>query len=205
MHDAVNWQNFKSQIISAFAVRPEIVRSCYYNYQPDRRKGEKLAALVDRIANDLNSYTETGVMPESEKLEEVQRLIARMLPNELHFGLPPTIGNLQDLTTKLEARTGRIPYLKLTSQDITNEWVENKPWTFNEKSTVNAVSNSTAAPPAANSATSNNSVVPPNPPPPTAKSNSCCYGSATNNSKCRKSPSLSIARKFLMSKEKGQE
>ena len=113
----------------------------------------------------LNSYTETGVMSELEKLEEVQRLIARVLPNELLFSLPPTISDLQDLTTELEARAGRIPYLKLTSQDITNERVKNKPWTFNEKSTVNAVSNSTAAPPAANTATSNNSVVPPNPPP----------------------------------------
>ena len=167
MHDAVNWTNFKRQIIAAFSVRSEIIRSCYYNYQPSRRKGETLAALVDRIANDLDSFTETGVMPELEKLQEVQHLIARVLPSELHFGLPQTIGTLQDLTDELEVRAGRSPHRKLTSQDITNERVENKPWTFNnEKSTVNAVSNSTTAPLVANGATTDNSIVTHNPPPP---------------------------------------
>ena len=96
----------------------------------------------------------------------MQRVIACILPSELHYSLPP-IGNLQDLTAELEARAGRVPYLKLTSQDITNERVENKPWSFaNGKSTVNAISNPPAAPQAASSATSDNSTVPPNPPPP---------------------------------------
>ena len=121
---------------------------------------------MDRIANDLDSYTETGTMPATQKLDEVQRVIACILPSELHYSLPP-IGNLQDLTAELEARAGRVPYLKLTSQDITNERVENKPWSFaNGKSTVNAISNPPAAPQAASSATSDNSTVPPNPPPP---------------------------------------
>ena len=165
MHNAVNWSTFKRQIIAAFAVRAETVKSAYYSYKPDRKKGETIAALVDRIANDLDSYTEAGVMPATQKLDEVQRVLACILPSELHYSLPP-IGCLQDLTAELEARAGRVPYLKLTSQDITNERVENKPWSFaNEKSTVNAISNPPVAPQAASSATPDNTTVPPNPPP----------------------------------------
>ena len=187
MHDAVNWSTFKRQIIAAFAVRAEIVKSAYYSYKPDRKKGETIAALVDRVANDLDSYTEAGVMPATQKLDEVQRVLACILPSELHYSLPP-IGCLQDLTAELEARAGRVPYLKLTSQDITNERVENKPWSFaNEKSTVNAISNPPAAPQATSSATSDNTTVPPNPPPPPpppAQSYSGRYGGTANKQKC---------------------
>ena len=194
MHDAVNWSTFKRQIIAAFAVRAEIVRSAYYSYKPDRKKGETTAALVDRVTNDLDSYTEAGVMPATQKLDEVQQVLACILPSELHYSLPP-IGCLQDLTAELEACAGRVPYLKLTSQDITNERVENKPWSFaNEKSTVNAISNPPAAPQATSSATSDNNTVPPNPPPPPAQSYSGRYGGTANKQKCPNESSSSPSR-----------
>ena len=53
MYDAENWDNFKKQMKETFTIREEVRESAWHNYQPIRKNGESVSALVDRIGNDL--------------------------------------------------------------------------------------------------------------------------------------------------------
>ena len=71
-YDAENWSNFKREMKETFSILTEVKEAAWYNYQPMRKNGETVSALVDRIANDLDSFTEDGTMPEQQKLKEVK-------------------------------------------------------------------------------------------------------------------------------------
>ena len=49
---------------------PELREAAWFNYQPMRKNGESVSALIDRIANDLDSFKENCTMLERQKLEE---------------------------------------------------------------------------------------------------------------------------------------
>ena len=165
MYDAENWGNFKKQIRETFTVREEVRESAWYNYQPIRKNGESVSALVDRIGNDLDSFTENGTMPEKQKLKEVKRVLVRVLPPQLHYGIDSSVDTLQKLMQELELRACRQPDLKLAPPDISNEITES--WkNSTQNSTINAVSTATTAPPAAATATASADPATVNPTPP---------------------------------------
>ena len=80
MYDAENWDDFKREMKETFSKLTEVQEAAWYNYQPMRKNGESVSTLVDRIANDLDSFTEDGTMPEQQKLKEVKRVLARSYP-----------------------------------------------------------------------------------------------------------------------------
>ena len=165
MYDAENWDNFKKEMKETFTIMTEMRESAWYNYQPIRKNGESVSALVDRIANDLDSFTEDGTMPERQKLAEVKRVLVRVLPPQLHYGIGSSVDTLQKLMQKLEIRACKRPELKLAPPDIKNEKLDETWKSPTQNSTVNAVS---TAPPAAAAATASAdpAVVNTNPPPP---------------------------------------
>ena len=129
------------------------------------KNGESVSALVDRIGNDLDSFTENGTMPEKQKLKEVKRVLVRVLPPQLHYGIDSSVDTLQKLIQELELRACRQPDLKLAPPDICNEIMES--WkNSTQNSTINAVSTATTAPPAAATATASADPATVNPTPP---------------------------------------
>ena len=104
MYDAENWDNFKKEMKETFTIMTEMRELAWYNYQPMRKNGESVSALIDRIANDLDSFTEDGTMPERQKLAEVKRVLVRVLPPQLHYGIGSSVDTLQKLMQKLEIR-----------------------------------------------------------------------------------------------------
>ena len=168
MCDAVNWINFKREMKETFSIMPELRQAAWYNYQPIRKNGESVSALIDRIANDLDNFTETGTMPEGQKLEEVKSVLVRVLPPQLHYGIGPSVDMLHKLMQKLEIRVCKRRELKLALTDITSEKLD-ETWKIPmQNSTVNAISAATTAPPAAavTAASTNPVLVNVNPPPP---------------------------------------
>ena len=153
MYDAENWDNFKKQMKDTFTIREEMRESAWHNYQPIRKNSESVSALVDRIANDLDSFTEDGTMPEKQKLKEVKRVLVRVLPPQLHYGIGSSVDTLQKLMQKLEIRACRQPDLKLAPPDISSEKLDEVWNNPTQNSTINAVSTATTAPPAAATAT----------------------------------------------------
>ena len=151
-----------------FTIREEMRESAWHNYQPIRKNGESVSALVDRIANDLDSFTEYGTMPEKQNLKEVKRVLVRVLPPQLHYGIGSSVDTLQKLMQKLEIRACRQPDLKLAPPDISSEKLDEVWKNPTQNSTINAVSTATTAPPAAATATASadpatvNATPPPN-------------------------------------------
>ena len=153
MYDAENWDNSKKQMRETFTIREEMRESAWHNYQPIRKNGESVSALVDRIANDLDNFTEDGTMPEKQKLKEVKRVLVRVLPQQLHCGIGSSVDTLPKLMQKLEIRACRQPDLKLALPDISSEKLDEVWKNSTQNSTINAVSTATTAPPAAATAT----------------------------------------------------
>ena len=60
-------------------------------------------------------------MPEKQKLKEVKRVLVRVLPPQLHYGIGSSVDTLQKLMQKLEIRACRQPELKLVPPDISSE------------------------------------------------------------------------------------
>ena len=100
-----------------------------------------------------------------KKLKEVKRVLVRVLPPQLHYGIDSSVDTLQKLMQELELRACRQPDLKLAPPDISNEITES--WkNSTQNSTINAVSTATTAPPAAATATASADPATVNPTPP---------------------------------------
>ena len=171
-YNSDNWALFKDDMKKFFSVKKETRLRCFHNYQPMRRKGETIGAFVDRIATDLDSFTENGEMDSDRKLEETMRICSRALPRGIHYAIDRPVHDIFDLVEEYENRAGRLPELKLTETDIASENLKEKPWSLamgeTEKETVNALSNHAVAPtesPVAGDVTTSPPTVPPAPPP----------------------------------------
>ena len=147
MYDAENWDNFKKEMKEIFTIMAEMRESAWHNYRPIRKNGESVSALVDRIANDLDSFTEDGTNPERQKLAEVKRVLVRVLPPQLHYGIGSSVNTLQKLMQMLEINACKRPELKLAPPDIKSEKLDETWKSPTQNSTVNAVSTATTAPP----------------------------------------------------------
>ena len=74
MYCIEEWETFKRQMLSAFAIKPELRYTYFTEYKPSRRKGESVAAFIDCVANDLDSFDNSGQMPEEQKHREIRRM-----------------------------------------------------------------------------------------------------------------------------------
>ena len=121
------WETFKKQLLSAFTIKPKLRYTYFTEYKPSRRKGESVAAFIDRVTNNLDSFDNLGRMSEERKHKEIRRILSAALPAELHYGLPH-YDTVQELIEEVEIRAGKITNVKHTHVDIASERLEETPW-----------------------------------------------------------------------------
>ena len=132
------WETFKKQMLSAFTIKPELRYMYFTEYKPNRKKDESVAAFIDRVANDLDSFNNSEQMPEERKHREMRRILSAALPPELHYGLPH-YDTVQELIDEVELRAGMLTNVKHTNLDIASELLEEKPRQVSTTPTTAAV------------------------------------------------------------------
>ena len=124
----ITWEEYKAEMLECFTLNLIDREQYLAEYIPQRKKGELLPAFIDRIAEDLDSLSKTGTMPEAEKISNIRRLLYHALPRQLHCDMPDVDSTLE-YSRALARRAERFPYLKLTRADIWKEISETAPWT----------------------------------------------------------------------------
>ena len=126
MVEETDWATFETRMKETFGIPHEKMFEKLHELMIHRKAGEPLSDYMERIGSELNNYSDTGDMPNADKVVHLKRILRTTLPREMRF--PLEMGtNYDDLVACVLAYAEGQTQVRLTAEDIEREKEETAP------------------------------------------------------------------------------